>query len=99
MTADNDVQRDWLDGYDDPLVARLRALRLARAPAEVRERCWEQIKARIEEPQAEFEADDLAEGRLREVDRFTFTVRNELRRPTLADRWSRAGSRPLAAAL
>jgi hypothetical protein len=97
MTAESDFQPDWINSCDDPLVARLRQLRLTRAPAEARERCWEQIKAAIEQPQAGYGEQPVA-APLRDYDRFTFTIRHEPRRPNLADRWSGAGSRPLLAA-
>jgi hypothetical protein len=100
MTAENDFNFDFVDSPNDPLVTRLRALRMAEAPAEVRERCWQQLQARIAEGLlAEVEQPEISTERLRECDRFTFTVRLEPRRPTLADRWASMPSRPLAAAL
>ena len=39
--------RTWSD--DDPLVERLRTMTWAEAPADVRERCWQEIKKRVDE--------------------------------------------------
>ena len=44
---DEDSGRTWSD--DDPLVERLRAMTWAEAPADVRERCWQEIKKRVDE--------------------------------------------------
>jgi hypothetical protein len=43
---DEEGERVWTD--DDPLVRRLRGMKWAEVPTDVRERCWDQIKQRIE---------------------------------------------------
>jgi hypothetical protein len=40
-------ERVWSD--DDPLVRRLRGMKWAEVPVEVRERCWGEIKHRIDD--------------------------------------------------
>lgn len=39
---------DWIEGDDDALVRRLRRLEWPKAPAAVRERCWEDLSRRLE---------------------------------------------------
>jgi hypothetical protein len=41
------LDADWLDLNDDPLVGRLRVLRWADVPEDVRTRCWERISTRM----------------------------------------------------
>jgi hypothetical protein len=89
MTAESDFYLDWIDSDSDPLVSRLRALRSTEAPAEVRERCWQQLQARIAEMHGEPEPERPLPEELRDYDRLTFTVRVEPRRTTLAERCSR----------
>lgn len=41
------LDADWVDMDNDPLVARLRGLKWADVPTDVRARCWERINNRM----------------------------------------------------
>jgi hypothetical protein len=98
MAAIDESQLDWVDSEDDPLVARLRALRWAPAPDEVRERCWQRIRERVAELKAEKERPPVDPTRRDQCERNGFTRPLALRRPALAQTLSRSFERRTAVA-
>src|SRR5436309_2549445 len=77
---------DWTESQEDPLVARLRALRWSPAPQEVRERCWRRIRERVAELKAEKEAERVDPTQRDQCERHGYTRPQALRRPGLGQR-------------
>jgi hypothetical protein len=72
----------WTD--DDPLVRRLRAMTWAEIPPSVRERCWEDIKQRIE--QRDMQRQDGNDDPEISCDRYGYTRRRDVCRVAIEPR-------------
>ena len=87
MVALRDLDPDWIDPENDPLVCRLRDLEWAEVSAELRSRCWERISARMAAMPAP-EAPTATVTRLRDVARYDFSRRQSPCRDAMAEAWS-----------
>jgi hypothetical protein len=74
----DDASLIWDDG--DPPADRLRTMSWNRAPAEVRERCWLEIKWRIENRGREQPMSAQNPGHDVNCDRYTYSRRREIHR-------------------
>ena len=89
MVALHELNHDWIDPDNDPLVRRLRDLEWTQASPEVRERCWEGINERMA---AAVAAQPVGQpvGSLRDVaERYDFSRRQAPCRDAVAQAWSR----------
>jgi hypothetical protein len=73
----DEEQHELASDDDDPVVRRLRAMRWAQIPDDIRERCWEDIRRRLDE--REGAAGDRRQRPARDVngDRYAFSRRRE----------------------
>jgi hypothetical protein len=62
-------------GEDDPLVRRLRGMEWAEVPAEVRERCWQQISKRIDQLGTQGILPTMSHDHESSCERYTFSRR------------------------
>ena len=84
MAIADDIFHDWPGGDDGALEARLRGLKWAEAPADVRERCWRRLNEWMGEQGDERSGPDDPDH----CDRHPFSRRPPPRRRTLAERWA-----------
>ncbi|HVE68130.1 MAG TPA: hypothetical protein VNB64_06065 [Solirubrobacteraceae bacterium] len=85
------LDADWVENDNDPLVARLRGLKWAEVPTDVRARCWERINNRMAVVDDGAPAAAAHDSR----ERYDFTRRRLPGRVAVAQAWSR---RPATAA-
>ena len=99
------LDADWVEMENDPLVERLRALKWADVPTDVRARCWERINTRMSTLEESAPAAPTAAAR-DTGERYEFTRRLLPSRLAVAQGWSRlpshvpalAPTRPLVSA-
>jgi hypothetical protein len=85
------LDADWMEMENDPLVERLRALKWADVPGDMRARCWERINTRMSSLDAGAPAPPTAAAR-ESGERYDFSRRRLAGREAVAQAWSR---RPL----
>jgi hypothetical protein len=100
VVALHELDPDWIDPENDPLVRRLRDLEWAKVSPDLRARCWERISTRmaaVPDPRA----NGAAVERVRDIaQRYEFSRRQAPCRDAVAQAWSRRpylralGSRP-----
>jgi hypothetical protein len=85
----HEMDPDWINPENDPLVRRLRDLEWAKVSSELRDRCWERINNRMTEmPVPEPVSQPFAP--LRDVgERYDFSRRQVPCRDAVAQAWSR----------
>jgi hypothetical protein len=89
VVALHELDPDWIDPENDPLVRRLRDLEWAKVSPEMRARCWERISTRMAELPDTESVDEPVE-RLRDVaQRYDFSRRQAPCRDVAAQGWSR----------
>jgi hypothetical protein len=88
VVALHELDPDWIDPENDPLVRRLRDLEWATVSSDLRARCWERISTRMAEMPDSRTADEPSE-RLRDVARYDFSRRQAPCRDAVAQAWSR----------
>ncbi len=85
----HELDPDWIDPENDPLVRRLRDLEWAKVSPELRARCWERISNWMADvPDARANGEPVE--RLRDVaERYDFSRRQAPCRDAVAEAWSR----------
>jgi hypothetical protein len=82
------LDADWVDLDNDPLVERLRALKWADVPSDVRARCWERINHRMAALEDSVPQPPAAAAR-DSRERYDFSRRRLPGRVAVAQAWSR----------
>lgn len=88
MVALNELDPDWIDPENDPLVRRLRDLEWAKVSPELRARCWERVSTRMAEL-PDPRSNGAGVERMRDVARYDFSRRQAPCRDAVAEAWSR----------